>query len=55
MSMKKPSFETEKDKLELLLIAEKGLERILQKVRSHIELCRAVDAEKRKRDEKPNL
>jgi len=42
----------EKDKLELLLIAEAGLERILKKVKSHIELLKVVDAEKRKRNEK---
>ncbi len=41
-----------KDKLELLLIAEAGLERILKKVKSHIELLKVVDAEKRKRNEK---
>lgn len=42
----------ERDKLELLLIAEAGLEKILKKVKSHIELLKAVDAEKRKRNEK---
>lgn len=41
-----------KDKLEKLLIVEAGLEKILKKVKSHIELLKAVDAEKRRRNEK---
>jgi hypothetical protein len=40
-----------KDKLEMLLIAEKGLVKILEKIRIQIDLLRAVDKErKRKHD-----
>ena len=40
-----------KDKLEMLLIAEKGLVKILEKIRIRIDLLRAVDRErKRKHD-----
>ena len=39
-----------REKLEDLLIAEEGLVKILEKIRSRIELLRAVDKERKKRD-----
>ena len=45
----------EKNNLEVMLVAEAGLERTLKKIRSHIELRRAVDNEKRKRNEKDTV
>lgn len=44
-----------RDKLEDLLIAEKGLVKILEQIRSRIELLRAVDKERKKHDTEASI